>query len=265
MKNKKFAFKGISYQTEIKISVITGIIIICLFPLFFMIIRNFEKYFVGGVLAFAAITMGVSFLILRLIMKMIPNKEWEVDILNERLAIRHGKSNWEIPLKEVRIIKATGQTNFRYLTFVTDRETVKIRVGHGGFTPFSTEKDVEEIDRLFKTLMPYIKQHFNKKKVDAKMEDRKFPHFGEYIVKTEPIHYTVIDKMSPKMMMIGFIIILFIFIVLIGSAVEAYIKYKSLGKILWQDLSFAFALPYLLGAFLVYGVWVYLLTRKKKF
>ncbi|WP_292010614.1 hypothetical protein [Chryseobacterium sp.] len=265
MKNKKFAFKGISYQTEIRISIITGVIIICLFPVFFMVLKNYGEYFLAKTLAFAGVTIGLSFLILRILMKFIKNKDWEVEIFNDQLTIKHGKDNWKIPLKDLKMIKNTGQTNFRYLTFITNNEKIKIRVGHGGFTPFSTEQDVEEIDKLFKYLLPYIKQHFNKKQVDAKMEDRKFPHFGEYVVKTEPIKYSLIDKMSPKMITIGTIILLFIFIVLVGSVVEAYIKYKSFGKLIWKDLSFAFVLPFLLGAFLVYGVWVYFLTRKKKF
>lgn len=217
MENKEFRFEGLDAKTELKLAlnlifpglaVMIGVLILTnmLFP---------RIYFLYPLLFAAFLTLLVCIFILKQLTKRIKGKEWIVVINNENVQIKFQNLHYIFNLAEIKMIKNLGNAGFRYLTIVTQRDNIKIRVGNTGFTPFSSEKDIEKLDEFVEYLMPYIRENFNQKELKNIINTNIFTNFGVYVVKGEKIKNSIINKMEPwQVFVFGiglFFIILFLF------------------------------------------------------
>ncbi|SFN22679.1 hypothetical protein SAMN05421594_1633 [Chryseobacterium oleae] len=199
MENKEFRFEGLDAKTELKLAlnlilpglaVMIGTLILTnmLFP---------GIYFLYPLLFAAFLTLSVCMLILKQLAKRVKAKEWIVVINNENLKIKFQNLQYIFSLGDIKMIKNLGNDGFRYLTIITNKDVIKIRVGNTGLTPFSSEKDIEQLDDFVEYLMPYVRENFNQKELRNIINTNIFPNFGVYLVKREKIKYSIINKMEP--------------------------------------------------------------------
>lgn len=200
VKPKEFTFQGLDYRTEIWLGLsIVPIIVMVLVGGFYTIRMFFQLnlLMVPRGLIIAAI-LGVSLFSLHWLVKLVPNRTWVVQVDDSRLLIQFGKRYFDIPLDSLRRIESMGNEGLRYLSFVTKEGlAVRIRVGIGAMTPFSKPEDMQTVDALMRYLKPYIDKHFNKKVLRNKINQNPFPHYGVYLVKSEPLKYNLLEKMTP--------------------------------------------------------------------
>ncbi|KFF18898.1 hypothetical protein [Chryseobacterium sp. JM1] len=216
MENKEFRFEGLDAKTELKLAlnlilpglaVMIGTLILTnrLFP---------GIYFLYPLLFAAFLTLSVCMLILKQLAKRVKAKEWIVVINNENLKIKFQNLQYIFSLSDIKMIKNLGNDGFRYLTIITNKDVIKIRVGNTGLTPFSSEKDIEQLDDFVEYLMPYVWGNFNQKELKNIINTNIFPNFGVYLVKREKIKYSIINKMEPwQVFVLGiglFFVVLFV-------------------------------------------------------
>ncbi len=92
---------------------------------------------------------------LKFIMNFVKNKVWTIKLIDDQLCFKYGEKETIIKLSDILKIKNVGNSSvFRYISFYTKNSVVKIRVGNGGFTPFSKEEDVSELYQFFEELLP---------------------------------------------------------------------------------------------------------------
>ncbi|KPE49408.1 hypothetical protein [Chryseobacterium indologenes] len=213
MENKEFRFEGLDAKTELKLAlnlIFPGLVVM----IGTLILTNmlFPKvYFLYPLLFAAFLTLAVCMLILKQLAKRIQAKEWRVVINNENLTIKFQNLQYIFNLADIKMIKNLGNAGFRYLTIITNKDNIKIRVGNTGLTPFSSEKDIEQLDEFVKYLMPYIRENFNQKELKNIINTNVFPNFGVYVLKGDKIKYSIINKMEPWQV--------FVFILGIGALI----------------------------------------------
>ncbi|QJB41980.1 hypothetical protein HF324_30690 [Chitinophaga oryzae] len=230
IKEKEFRFQGLDLRTEMWLGLaILPILVTVLAGLFYLLktVLSFNLLKIPRGLIIVVV-LGTSLFSIHWLAKLIRDKTWIVRVTADRLLIRFRKRQFDIPLDSIREIKNLGSTEHRYLSFfTTDGQTVRIRVGNGAMTPFSKKEDIQTVDDLITHLKPYMDKYFNKKELRNKINQHPFPHCGVYIVKSEPLTYRWIEKLTP-----GQVILLIFgggvaFIVLLLQVLFYYIDHKS--------------------------------------
>lgn len=217
MNHKEFRFQGLDAKTEFKLAlnqILPGLIVMIGTVIFTNML--FPKiHFLSPLLFAAFLTLSVCMLILKQLTKRVRFKEWVVIINSENLKIKFQNLQYIFNLTDIKMIKNLGNAGFRYLTIITNKDIIKIRVGNTGLTPFSSEKDIEQLDDFVEYLMVYVRENFNQKELKNIINTNVFPNFGVYVVKREKIKYSVINKMEPwQVFVFGiglFFLILFLF------------------------------------------------------
>lgn len=220
--NRIFNFQGVDFKTEMKIAstlVIPILLVLALTFSFFHFLFPKTYFLYVGITA-VLLALSIAMLFLQLVMRFVKDKTWQISINKDDVTIRFRKNTWAFKLQDIRVIKNMGSFEFRYLTIITRHETIKIRVGNTGLTPFSTEEDINKLDDFVAFLKPYIDEGFNKKILKNRIDNDIFPNCGVYVVKTEKIKYNVINKLTFNQYVIVFglggvlLVILFTFILL---------------------------------------------------
>ncbi|NLR63917.1 hypothetical protein HGH92_06345 [Chitinophaga varians] len=230
IKQKTFSFRGVDYKTEIwlGISIIPILLIVlggCLYCLAKFWQMDLLKIPRG--LIIPAI-LGISLFSLHWLVKLVPDRTWQAEVDDKRLTLRYGKHYYDIAWDNLRRIENMGNAALRYLSFVTkDGVTVRIRVGTGALTPFSGPEDIAAVDELIKHLSAYIDKHFNKKVLRNKIDQNPFPHYGVYVVKSEPLTYTFLQKMTPGQVILLFLTAGMLFVFLMLQLLFYYIDSKG--------------------------------------
>lgn len=199
MENKEFRFEGLDAKTELKLA------LYLIFPGLAVMIGTLilidmlapKIHFLYSSLFAAFLTFSVCTFILKQLAKRVKSKEWVIVIDNGTLNIKFQNQHSIFSLTDMKKIKNLGNAGFRYLTVITNKDRIKIRVGNTGLTPFSSEKDIEQLDEFVAYLMPYIRENFNQKELKNIINTNVFPNFGVYVVKGEKINYSIINKMEP--------------------------------------------------------------------
>ncbi|MBV8326140.1 hypothetical protein [Chryseobacterium sp.] len=221
---KNFQFDGIDAKTEWKIGLILAVPALAVF---FLVMYIGELYlpkssFLYPVLLASFLTIIVSILILKLLSTTIKDKKWNINVDESMLEITYKNEKKLIPLKDIRSIKNLGNVGFRYLTITTPDENIRMRVGNTGFVPFSTQKDLEIIDAFVDYLNPFLEENFNKKELKNKLNTQVFPHYGVYVVKSEKIKYSMINRLKPWQIMIIFLCGGFLLLIVLFTQLEKY-------------------------------------------
>lgn len=200
MESREFRFQGLDAKTELRMALLLIIpSLVIMFGVLAITHVIFPKIFFLVPLVFAAVlTVIVSILILKILVRKLKDKEWVIKINSENnIHIKFRNNEYNFRLGDIVMIKNLGNINIRYLTIKTKQETIKIRVGSTGFAPFSTAKDIEELDALVEYLRFYIDENFNKKILKNAANLNIIPNFGIYFVKGVEIKYSLINKMKP--------------------------------------------------------------------
>lgn len=214
--NNVFKFQGIDAKTEWRIGLLAGIPGLFVFlGTLFLLESVFGLNFIVSIMTAAGLTLSVVLIVLKQLSKLGKNKIWTISIENHNVKISFQNQIWNFRLNEIRIIKNMGNVGFRYLTIITQTEKIKIRVGNTGFVPFSTQEDLQTLDEFITYLKPYIDENFNKKILKNRIDNHVFPNCGIYVVKTEKIRYSLINKMNPAQVIIVFGLAGFLFIMLL--------------------------------------------------
>ncbi|SJZ97597.1 hypothetical protein SAMN04488128_102118 [Chitinophaga eiseniae] len=230
IKEKEFRFQGLDLKTEIRLGfALLPILVVVLLGLFYLlnVFLPVNPLQVPRGLIIPAI-LGISILSMYWLAKLVRDKTWTVRVNAERLLIRFRKQEFDIPLESIREINNMGSADFRYLTFYTKTGlSVRMRVGIGAMTPFSRKEDLQTVDEMMSCLKPYIDKHFNKKDLRNKIHQNLFPHYGVYLVKTEPLTYKWLEKRTPGQVMLIFLGAGVIILVLLLQVLFYYIDHKS--------------------------------------
>ncbi|MBB6369079.1 hypothetical protein [Chryseobacterium shigense] len=224
MENKEFRFEGLDAKTELKLAlnlifpglaVMIGTLVLTniLFP---------GIHFLYPLLFASFLTLSVCVLILKQLAKRVKAKEWVIAINNENLKVKFQNIQYLFNLTDIKMIKNLGNAGFRYLTIVTSKDIIKIRLGNTGLTPFSSEKDIVQLDKFVEYLMPYIRENFNQKELKNIINTNIFSNFGVYVVKREKIKYSIINKMKPWQIFVFGIGLLFFVIFLFMQVLFYY-------------------------------------------
>ncbi|MCZ4244264.1 hypothetical protein [Pedobacter punctiformis] len=199
MRNTVFTFRGLDAKTELRLALLLIIpsLIIMLGTLYAINLIFPNGYFLSGLVFSATLTVAISTLILKQLVKKIRNNKWDIKIENEQLDIKFKDITYNLHFEDIKMIKNIGNAGLRYLTIKTKQEVIKIRVGNAAFAPFSTQEDIDELDAFVEFIKPYIDMHFNKKILKNIARPNIIPNFGVYVVKGEKIKYSLINKMTP--------------------------------------------------------------------
>lgn len=199
MKDRIFSFQGLDFKTELKLALILIIPGLCtMLGVLFGGDLLFPKIHFLKSVAFAIImTIGVCMVTLKVLSRLVKEKTWTVDIKDNYFHITFRNLKYQFHASEIRMIKNLGNVGLRYLTIKTADQTIKIRVGDTGLAPFSSQKDIDELDSFVQYMKPYIIKNFNKKELRNIMNPTTIPTFGVYVAKGEKIKYSIVNKMQP--------------------------------------------------------------------
>ena len=217
---KEFRFKGVDLKTELILGFMLSIPLMIIVPGFFYLIHVLSEGspVAGNLLWASSLILASSVLLLKFFTKRIKNRLWVIKAGETELDITFRDKHYSFSLSEIRIIKNLGGHGLRYLTIITKKEKVRIRVGDIALAPFSTQKDIEEVDAFVAYLKPYINRNFNKKRLKNKIFDEIFPNYGVYVVKSEKIKYSLINRMYPwqVVLLILSCVVLFLLLLIYG-------------------------------------------------
>lgn len=199
MKDEEFSFQGLDFKTELRLALILIIPGLCtMFGILFGGEFLFPKiYFLKSVSFAIIMTIGVCMITLKLLSSLIKEKTWTISIKDNCFHITFRRLEYQFQLSDIKMIKNLGNAGLRYLTIKTADQTIRIRVGDTGLAPFSSQKDIDEVDRFVQYMKPYIIKNFNKKELKNIISTTVIPNFGVYVVKGEKIKYSIINKMRP--------------------------------------------------------------------
>lgn len=199
MKDREFSFQGLDFKTELKLALV--LIIPALFTMLGVLFGGellFPKIHFLKSVAFASVmTIGICMITLKQLSRLVKEKTWTINIKNDHFHITFRNLNYQFQACEIKMIKNMGNVGLRYLTIKTADQTIKIRVGDTGLAPFSSQKDIDELDAFVQHMKPYINKKFNKKELRNIIYPNVIPNFGVYVVKGEKIKYSIINKMQP--------------------------------------------------------------------
>lgn len=199
MKDRVFSFQGLDFKTELRLALVLIIPGLCIMlgVLFGGDLLFPNIHFLKSV-AFASImTIGVCMITLKQLSRFVKEKTWTINIKDNHFHITFRNLEYRFQASEIKMIKNLGNVGLRYLTIKTTDHTIRIRVGDTGLAPFSSQKDIDELDAFVQYMKPYINKNFNKKELRNIINTTVIPNFGVYIVKGEPIKYSIINKMKP--------------------------------------------------------------------
>lgn len=225
MENKEFRFQGLDAKTELQISLWLVIpALIMMFGTLYLSHQIFSNaYFLFPIIVAALITILGSITLLRIISNKINDKEWVIRInKQETITVRFRNYIYLFNLTDIVMIKNMGNEGVRYLTIKTSDKLLKIRVGHTGFAPFSSEADITKLDAFIAYLRPYIDQNFNTKVLKNAINPSIIPNFGVFVRKGEKIKYSIINRMEPWQVIAVILFIGIIFTILFFSVMEYY-------------------------------------------
>lgn len=258
-----YTINGIDYKTEIRLGLTLGIILLTLMGIAFFLMSRQERLPNLNIGIFVGLVMAITVIYLKVSMKFIKYKVWEVHVADEHISFNYGNKITTFPLTDITMIKNLGNsTVFRYLSFITKNESVKMRVGDGGLTPFSGKDDVAKIDELIQKLMPYIDENFNiKGEKKIILTQFCFKNMGVYVNKKEKIHYNLIEKMGVAYYIVGLFISIGLFLSILFMSVEIFNSYSRYDKFP-SELMFKNFFYLMLGLFSVYALAVYFKVKK---
>ncbi|UHO37402.1 hypothetical protein H5J24_17035 [Chryseobacterium capnotolerans] len=199
MKDCEFIFQGLDFKTELKLALVLIIPGLCIMlgVLFGGELLFPNIHFLKSVSFAVMLTIGVCIITLKQLSKLVKEKTWFIRIKDNHFHITFRNLEYRFQASEVKMIKNLGNVGLRYLTIKTLDQTIKIRVGNTGLAPFSSQKDIDELDAFVQYMKPYIHKNFNKKELRNIINTTIIPNFGVYVVKGEPIKYSIINKMQP--------------------------------------------------------------------
>lgn len=199
MKDGIFSFQGLDFKKELRLALVLIIpgLLTMLGVLFGGDLLFPNIHFLKSV-AFASImTIGVCMITLKQLSRLVKEKTWTINIKDNHFHITFRNLEYRFQASEIKMIKNLGNVGLRYLTIKTSAQTIKIRVGNTGLAPFSSQKDIDELDAFVQYMKPYIHKNFNKKELRNIINTTIIPNFGVYVVKGEKIKYSIINKMKP--------------------------------------------------------------------
>lgn len=225
MENKEFRFQGLDAKAELQISLWLVIpALIMMFGTLYLSHQIFSNaFFLFPIIIAALITILGSITLLQIISNKINDKEWIIRISKqETINARFRNNVYDFNLTDIVMIKNMGNKGVRYLTIKTNGRLLKIRVGHTGFAPFSTEADITELDAFIAYLRPYIDQNFNTKVLKNAINPNVIPNFGVFVRKGEKIKYSIINRMEPWQVIAMILSIGIITMIIFFSVMEYY-------------------------------------------
>lgn len=168
MKERKFEFYGVDSKTELSIALIAGLALIVVW---FGLLLFYYEYFqldsivrISKRIFFLCLLIGfsVSVLFIKVLSHRYKNL-WTIIALEDHLTITFKNEKWRLEKRDIQKISYLGNENFRYLSFFTNEQKIKIRVGTNFLTPFSTKEDLRSIDEFVEFISPFLKNNFDNK------------------------------------------------------------------------------------------------------
>ncbi|MFL9834244.1 hypothetical protein [Chryseobacterium terrae] len=163
----KYNITGVDLKTEliIALSIVPFFLLFSALSLFLynnltgVEFRNIPFYItLGGMIS--GIILGLFFA------KFLGKKMNDVWLIKEEdgiLEINFKKKSWTIQLNNIAKFKIFGNSNFKYVSIFTANETVKMRIGNSGLTPFSSPEDLMKLDNFIDEIKPYFDKNYSKK------------------------------------------------------------------------------------------------------
>lgn len=227
MESKEFRFQGLDAKTELRIALLLVFpaLITMLGTLYLSHIFFSNTFFLFPLILAALMTVLGGVTILKLLTNQMKDqdKEWIIRIDAQKNITAIFRNNvFNFDMKDIVMIKNMGNEGVRYLTIKTKNQLLKIRVGNTGFAPFSTEKDIKNLDAFIDYIKPYINENFNTKVLRNAMNPNIIPNFGIFVRKGERIQYSIINRMKPWQVIAMILFIGIIIMILFFNIMEYY-------------------------------------------
>ncbi|WP_412468144.1 hypothetical protein [Pedobacter sp. KLB.chiD] len=199
MPHKEFRFQGLDARTEWKTALLLFIPAIVIMLGFLFLLYHFFPQFhpLSATIGAGTLTATSMILLHQQLVKRIKDRTWTIIIdESDMLEISFQQYHYRFPLTDLVTIKNLGNVDLRYLTLMTKTAVIKIRVGNAAFASFSSTQDIQTLDTFIAHLKPYLDQHFNTKILRNRITPPGFPNYGVYVVKTEQIRYSLLNKLE---------------------------------------------------------------------
>ncbi len=166
MNTLEYNIKGIDLKTELIIGlsivpfiIIFGQLVITLYSSFNHVeFRNIPfSIFLGG--GFTGMTAG---LVIAKILGKNMSSVWQIELKGDMLDISFKNRKWKMKLDEISKLKIYGNPNFKYISIFKNNESIRMRIGNRGLTPFSTQDDLKQLDDFVKEIQPYFDMNYSK-------------------------------------------------------------------------------------------------------
>jgi len=163
----EYNIKGVDLKTELIIGlsialfiIIFGQLVITLYSSFNHVkFRNIPfSVFLGGGLS----GMAVGLIIAKVLGKNM-SSVWKIELRDNLLNISFKNREWKMRLDEISKLKIYGNPNFKYISIFKNNESIRMRIGNSGLTPFSTQDDLKQLDDFIKEIQPYFEKNYSKK------------------------------------------------------------------------------------------------------
>ncbi|KFC20872.1 hypothetical protein IO89_11560 [Epilithonimonas lactis] len=168
MKERKFEFYGVDSKTELSIALIAGLALIVVW--FGLLLFYYEYFQLDSIVRiskrFFFLCLLIGFSVSVLFIKVLSHRYknlWTIIALEDHLTITFKNEKWRLEKRDIQKISYLGNENFRYLSFFTNEQKIKIRVGTNFLTPFSTKEDLRLTDEFVEFISPFLKNNFDNK------------------------------------------------------------------------------------------------------
>lgn len=168
MKERKFEFYGVDSKTELSIALIAGLALIVVW--FGLLLFYYEYFQLDSIVRISKriffLCLLIGFSVSVLFIKVLSHKYknlWTIIALEDHLTITFKNEKWRLEKRDIQKISYLGNENFRYLSFFTNEQKIKIRVGTNFLTPFSTKEDLRITEEFVEFITPFLKNNFDNK------------------------------------------------------------------------------------------------------
>lgn len=165
--NKKYKIVGVDLKTEliIGLSIIPFFLIFSVLTIWFynnvtgIEFRNIPFYIILG-----GMVLGISIgLLFAKILGRNLNSVWNIEVQPEVLLISFKDKKWMFQFNEISKFKIFGNPGFKYVSIFKNNESVRMRIGNSGLTPFSNQEDLKQLEDFIKEIQPYFEKNYSKK------------------------------------------------------------------------------------------------------
>lgn len=84
----------------------------------------------------------------------------DIEIQEKFIEVKFKNNNCLIDFSYITKLQINGNSDFKYLSIYTNTQSIRMRIGNSGLTPFSAQEDFLELDRFICEISPHFVQKY---------------------------------------------------------------------------------------------------------